>query len=73
MRVSTERPFKVIYSLFNHEYLGYLFESFAVQLNDQHDFTFEHQNISHKNAREFAQELDGHNYELIRLMGYMQQ
>jgi SNF2 family DNA or RNA helicase len=73
MRVSTERPFKVIYSLFNHEYLGYLFESFAVQLNDQHDFTFEHQNISHKNAREFAQELDEQDYELIRLMDSMQQ
>nr|WKN37862.1 SNF2-related protein [Tunicatimonas sp. TK19036] len=73
MKVSTERPFKVIYSLFNHEYLGYLFESFAVQLNDQQEFTFEHQNISHKNAPEFAQELDDQDYELIRLMDSMQQ
>lgn len=73
MKVSPERPFKVIYSLFNHEYLGYLFESFAVQLNDQHEFTFEHQNISHKNASEFAQELDDRDYELIRLMDSMQQ
>lgn len=73
MKVSTERPFKVIYSLFTHEYLGYLFESFAVQLNDQQDFTFEHQNLSHKNAPEFARELDERDYELIRLMDSMQQ
>ncbi|MEQ9440233.1 MAG: DEAD/DEAH box helicase [Cyclobacteriaceae bacterium] len=73
MKVSTERPFKVIYSLFTHEYLGYLFESFAVQLNEQQEFTFEHQNISHKNAPEFSQELDEQDYELIRLMDSMQQ
>ncbi|MEM8964832.1 MAG: SNF2-related protein [Bacteroidota bacterium] len=73
MKVSPERPFKVIYSLFNHEYLGYLFESFAVQLNEQNEFTFEHQNISHKNAKEFSKDLDGQDYELIRLMDSMQQ
>ena len=73
MKVSPERPFKVIYSLFNHEYLGYLFESFAVQLNEQQEFTFEHQNISHKNAREFSKDLDEQDYELIRLMDSMQQ
>ncbi|MEM6844546.1 MAG: DEAD/DEAH box helicase [Bacteroidota bacterium] len=73
MKVSPEQPFKVIYSLFNHEYLGYLFESFAVQLNEQHEFTFEHQNISHKNAEEFSKDLDEQDYELIRLMDSMQQ
>ncbi|WKN40821.1 DEAD/DEAH box helicase [Tunicatimonas pelagia] len=73
MKVSPDRPFKVIYSLFNHEYLGYLFESFAVQLNEKQEFTFEHQNISHKNAREFSKDLDEQDYELIRLMDSMQQ
>ncbi|MGB3588185.1 MAG: SNF2-related protein [Tunicatimonas sp.] len=73
MKVSPDRPFKVIYSLFNHEYLGYLFESFAVQLNEKQEFTFEHQNISHKNAREFSKDLDEQDYELIQLMDSMQQ
>jgi SNF2 family DNA or RNA helicase len=73
MKVSTERPFKIIYSLFLHEYLGYLFESFAVQLDEQGQFTFEHQNISSKNAHEFAGELTNEDYELIRLMDVMQQ
>ncbi len=73
MKVSTDKPFKIIYSLFTHEYLGFLFESFAVQLDDQGRFTFEHQNISSKNAHEFEQELDVQDYELIRLMDAMQQ
>jgi hypothetical protein len=73
MKVSTDQPFKVIYSLFAHEYLGYLFESFAVQLDDQQRFTFEHQNISHLNAHEFAQDLDEDDYRLIKLMDSMQQ
>ena len=73
MKVSTNKPFRVIYSLFAHEYLGYLFESFAVQLDDQQQFTFEHQNISHLNAHEFAQDLDENDYRLIELMDSMQQ
>ena len=73
MKVSTDKPFRVIYSLFAHEYLGYLFESFAVQLDEQQQFTFEHQNISHMNAHEFAQELDEQDYILISLMDSMQQ
>ncbi len=73
MKVSTDKPFKVIYSLFAHEFLGYLFESFAVQLDDDQQFTFEHQNISHLNAHEFAQDLDENDYRLIELMDSMQQ
>lgn len=73
MKVSTERPFKIIYSLYLHEYLGYLFESFAVQLDEHGAFTFEHQNISSQNAEEFASELTEEDFELIRLMDVMQQ
>lgn len=73
MKVSTERPFKIIYSLYAHEYLGYLIESFAVQLDEQGAFTFEHQNISSKNAPEFASELTDEDYEIIRLVDAMQQ
>ncbi len=73
MKVATDKPFKIIYSLFAHEYLGFLLESFAVQLDEQGRFTFEHQNISSKNAHEFARELDERDYELIRLMDSMQQ
>ena len=73
MVVSTSKPFKIIYSLFEHEYLGYLFESFVVQLDVNGKLTFVHQNISSKNAKEFGKELDENDYELIRLMDSMQQ
>ena len=73
MKVSTTQPFQIIYSLFKHEYLGYLFESFAIQVNSLGDLTFRHQNISHKNAFEFEKGLDERDYELIAMMDKIQQ
>jgi superfamily II DNA or RNA helicase len=73
MTVSTDLPFKIVYSLFQHQYLGYLFESFAVQLDEQGGLTLRFQNISHANANEFAAGLDQDDLELIKLMDAMQQ
>ena len=73
MKVSTSNPFQIIYSLFEHEYLGYLIESFVVQLDDNGRLTLQHQNISAQNASEFAHGLDGTDYNLIKLMDAMQQ
>ncbi|SMG42986.1 Superfamily II DNA or RNA helicase, SNF2 family [Marivirga sericea] len=73
MKVFTTQPFQLIYSLFEHEYLGYTFESFVVQKNSRGELTFSHQNISSKNAKEFGKGLDEVDYELIELMDEMQQ
>lgn len=73
MKVAPDRPFQIIYSLFEHEYLGYLFESFVVQLNEKGNLTYAHQNISSINAREFDKGLDENDYELIKLMDQIQQ
>ncbi|MEM8896091.1 MAG: SNF2-related protein, partial [Bacteroidota bacterium] len=73
MKVSPASPFKLIYSLFQHEYLGYLFESFVVQVDHLGKLTFAHQNISAKNAKEFADGLDEKDYQLIKEMDSMQQ
>jgi len=73
MNVSPDGSFQIIYSLFAHEYLGYLFESFVIQLDEKGRLTFSHQNISSKNAKEFSSGLDENDYELIRLMDSMQQ
>ena len=73
MRVSTAKPFQIIYSLFQHEYLGFLFESFVVQLDEKNRLTLAHQNISFKNANEFSSQLDNDDYELIKLMDSTQQ
>lgn len=73
MRVSPEEPFKIVYALFSHEYLGILFESFAVQLDEKGRYSLAYQNISSKNAKEFAKGLDDTDSELIKLMDSMQQ
>jgi len=73
MKVSAAEPFQLIYSLYQHEYLGYIFESFIVKLDEKGKLTYQHQNISSKNAREFAKGLDDRDYELIDLMDSMNQ
>ena len=73
MKVDPEQPFQLIYSLYQHEYLGFLFESYVVQLNEKGKLTFTHQNISAKNANEFASGLTKDDYTLIKTMDSMQQ
>lgn len=73
MKVSTKELFQVVYSLYEHQYLGYIFESFIVQLDDQERLTLQHQNISSLNAKEFESGLDEADYALIGLMDKMQQ
>ncbi|MDN3668841.1 DEAD/DEAH box helicase [Echinicola jeungdonensis] len=72
MIVSPDQPFEIVYSLFSHEYLGILFESFVVQLDEKGRLSFAHQNIASQNAREFKKGLDETDYELIKLMDSMQ-
>ncbi len=73
MNVLSSIPFQIIYSLFEHEYLGYIFESFVVQLDDKGKLTLLNQNISSQNANDFAERLDETDFELIALMDSMEQ
>lgn len=73
MNISVQDRFQIIYSIFKHEYLGYLFESFVVKVDEKGQLTLQHQNISSLNASEFASGLDEKDFELIRLMDGMQQ
>ena len=73
MKVSASQPFQIIYSLYLHEYLGFIFESYIVHLDEKGKLTYQHQNISSKNAREFSKGLDDRDYELIEIMDSMQQ
>ncbi|MBS9523575.1 DEAD/DEAH box helicase [Litoribacter alkaliphilus] len=72
MKVSSEKPFEIVYALFIHEYFGILFESFVVQLDEKGRLSYANQNISFKNAKDFASGLDDTDYELIKLMDNMQ-
>ncbi|MEX2591654.1 MAG: DEAD/DEAH box helicase [Anditalea sp.] len=73
MKVSVEKPFEIVYTLFSHEFLGILFESFAIQLDEKGRHSLAYQNISFKNAADFETGLDKNDYELIKLMDNMQQ
>ncbi|MGV3599666.1 MAG: DEAD/DEAH box helicase [Dyadobacter fermentans] len=73
MKVSPAEPFKIVYSILNHEYLGYIFEAFVVQLTSQGDFSFQIQNISSKNIKEFRSGLDTRDFELVKLIDDIQQ
>ncbi len=73
MKVSALQPFQIIYSLYQHEYLGFIFESYIVHLDEKGKLTYQHQNISTKNAREFSKGLDERDFELIETMDSMHQ
>jgi len=73
MKVSSAQPFQIIYSLYQHEFMGFIFESFIIHLDEKGKLTYQHQNISSKNAREFSKGLDTRDYELIELMDKMHQ
>ncbi len=73
MNISAQDKFQIIYSIFKHEYLGFLFESFVVKVDDKGQLTLQHQNISSLNANEFSSGLDEIDFELIKLMDGMQQ
>ncbi len=73
MKVSTLQPFQIVYSLFEHEYLGFLFEAFVVQLNSKGELTLQNQSVSSKNIHEFAERIDATDYELVKLTEAIQQ
>ena len=73
MNVSTQLPFRIIYSLYEHEYLGYLFEAYAVQLDQQNRLTLKHQHVSAKNMREFASRMNDVDFKLIELLDKLHQ
>jgi SNF2 family DNA or RNA helicase len=73
MKVSAAQPFQIIYSLYQHEFMGFIFEAFIVHLDEKGKLTYQHQNISSKNAREFTKGLEPRDFELIELMDKMHQ
>ncbi|WP_375447926.1 DEAD/DEAH box helicase [uncultured Fibrella sp.] len=71
MKVSPAEPFQVVYSLLEHEYLGYLIEAFVVRLNGKGELTLQTQSLSPQNVREFSAGLDERDFELVRLTDYI--
>ncbi|HLF33655.1 MAG TPA: DEAD/DEAH box helicase [Cyclobacteriaceae bacterium] len=72
MKVSTSKPFQIVYSIYQHEYLGYLVESFVVQKDPHGKLTLQNQIISSANAAEFSAGLDPNDFEIIKLVDTIQ-
>lgn len=73
MKVATTQPFSIVYSLFQHEYLGYLFGSYVVQVNGKGELTLLNQIVSTKNVGEFSKGLDENDFELVKAIEAIQQ
>ena len=67
MNVTTLKPFQIVYSIYHHELLGYLLDSFVVQKNHNGKLTLQNQNVSAANAADFASGLDDNDFEIIKL------
>ncbi|GAB4014937.1 DEAD/DEAH box helicase [Spirosoma koreense] len=73
MKVSPLQPFQIVYSLLDHEFLGYLIEAFVVQRNSRGELTLLNQTLSTQNVSEFAKGLDERDFELVKLIDSIQQ
>ncbi len=73
MKVSSTESFQIVYSLFEHEFLGHLFAAYLVQRGPKGQLTLLHQTASARNAPEFAGGLDAVDFELIELCDQLQQ
>jgi len=66
MKVSTLQPFTIIYSIFEHQFLGFIFEPFVVQINSKGELTNQYQRVSPENINEFAEKLDDIDIKLVK-------
>ena len=68
MKISPTKPFRVVYSILSHEFLGYLFEVFVVQLNEKGQLTWEYQTLTVRNFHEFSHGLDERDEAAVKLI-----
>ncbi len=73
MIVSPSEPFKLVFSLYEHEYLGYLIESYVAQLDAKGQVSYKTQNISTVNFDDFKEQLHPEDRELVLWTDAIQQ
>lgn len=72
-QVGNKLPFKLIYSLGQHPYLGYLLEPHIVQLNANGTYSLSYKRIFTNTIGDFAPALDETDYQLIKLLDEIEQ
>lgn len=68
VQIDQAQSHKLVYSLYNHEYLGLLIAPYIVQLNERGSFTYTHKKLNSITSKEFDYLLDESDIELIKLM-----
>lgn len=72
-QVNSKSPFKLIYSLGQHPYLGYLIEPHIVQLNPNGSYSLSYKRIFTNTVGDFAPALDETDFHLIKLLDEIEQ
>ena len=68
LRVDSEKPCKIVYSICKHEFLGFLIEPHVVQLNSDDGFSLTYQRLFSTTALEFSSILNETDFKLIKLL-----
>lgn len=68
LRVDSEKPCKIVYSICKHEFLGFLIEPHVVQLNSDKGFSLTYQRLFSTTALEFSSILNETDFKLIKLL-----
>jgi len=71
--VNSKLPFKLVYSLGEHPYLGYLIEPHIVQLNPNGSYSLTYKRIFTNTIGDFAPALDEVDYQIIKLLDEIEQ
>ena len=58
LRIQSDKPCRLVYSLCKHEYLGFVIEPHIVQLNTNGSFSLTYQRLFSNTAKEFDAFLD---------------
>ncbi|QBQ39748.1 ATP-dependent helicase [Sphingobacterium psychroaquaticum] len=72
-QVDSKLPFKLVYSLGEHPYLGFLIEPHVVQLNPNGSYSLSYKRIFTNTIGDFASALDETDYQIIKLLDEIEQ
>lgn len=72
-QIDSRLPFKLIYSLGHHPYLGYLIEPHIVQLNSNGTLSLSYKRVFTNTVDEYSTALDETDYKVIKLLDDIEQ
>ncbi len=72
-QIDTKSPFKLVYSLGEHPYLGFLIEPHVVQLNPNGSYSLSYKRIFTNTVGDFASALQDEDYQIIKLLDEIEQ